>query len=103
MVHEVNAPLYYVLRRGLEAEQIEAVQAALSITPCHGVVISDLHDEESAWRFAPIVLLAANESRAIEVAKEWADKTGRPLLVIGKSDFLHAVYSDGHSEPVFNA
>jgi len=99
----LDVPLYYIVRRGLSESQIEAIKAALSLTPCQAVVISDFSDEPQAINLAPVVLSAHSDELAVEVAREWAEKTSRPLLVIGKSELLDAVYPDGHQEPVFDA
>jgi hypothetical protein len=88
------------MARGLDRKTIDAVEAALSLTPCSAVVISDLHDAETAWIFAPMVLRADDEIMAIALAKEWAARTSRPILVIGKAELLDAVYKDGHVESV---
>jgi hypothetical protein len=108
MVHEVNPdggveaipPLFYVMARGLETKHHDAICNALFLTPCQAVVISDLADAEAAWKFAPMVMRADSEFMALTVAREWAQRTGRPLLVIGKAEFFDAVYRDGHTESV---
>lgn len=94
----ITTPILYVLRRGLPQKQLDAVMDALSITPCVAVVISDLEDAKVAWNFAPMVMRAETELLALQVARHWAEKTQRPLLVIGKADFLDAIYFDGHIE-----
>lgn len=100
---KLDVPLFYIVKRGLSESQIETIKAALSLTPCQAVVISDFSDEPQAVHLAPVVLSANSDSLAVELARDWAEKTGRPLLVIGKSELLDAVYSDGHQEPVFDA
>lgn len=102
MVHEVTeiviSPLFYVMARGLDDKTLEAIEGALAITPCQAVVISDLRDAGVAWRFAPMVIRADDEFMAVTMAREWATRTGRPLLVIGKAELFDAVYKDGHIE-----
>lgn len=93
-------PLFYVMARGLDLPYLEAIEAALSLTPCSAVVVSRLQDAEIAWRYAPMVLRADDEILAIALAKEWAARTCRPILVIGQAKFLDAVYRDGHIESV---
>lgn len=88
------------MKRGLEDKYVEAIGVALSITPCQAVVVSELTDAAIGLRFAPMVLRADDDVTALAVARHWALNTGRPLLVIGKSDFLDAIYPDGHSESV---
>lgn len=108
MVHEVKPnggvepmpPLFYVMARGLDIRYLDAIEAALSLTPCSAVVISRPQDAEEAWKFAPMVMRADDEILAIALAKEWAVRTGRPILVIGQAKFLDAVYRDGHIESV---
>lgn len=96
----VLSPLFYVMARGLDRKTIDAVEAALSLTPCQAVVISDLKDAEIAWIFAPVVMRAEDEFMALTMAREWATRNGRPILVIGKAEILEAVYKDGHTESV---
>lgn len=93
-------PLFYVMARGLDTPYLDAIEAALSLTPCSAVVVSRLQDAEIAWRFAPMVMRADDEILAIGLAKEWASRTSRPILVIGQAKFLDAVYRDGHVESV---
>ena len=108
MVHQVNPnegiepipPLFYVMKRGLPQKYLDAIADALCITPCQAVVISDLQDSHVAWNFAPMVMRADSDFMALTLAREWAQRTGRPLLVIGKAEFLDAVYRDGHTESV---
>jgi hypothetical protein len=97
---EPIAPLFYVMARGLGIELLDQIEAALSITPCQAVVISEYGDAEVAWKFAPMVMRAESELLALSLAREWAIRTGRPLLVIGKAELLDAVYKDGHVESV---
>jgi len=96
----IVSPLFYVMKRGLEDRFLDAIEDALSITPCQAVVISDTNDASTAMRYAPMVLRADDDVTALAVAREWALKTGRPLLVIGAADFLEAVYPDGHTETI---
>jgi len=96
----VLSPLFYVMARGLDRKTIDAVEAALSLTPCQAVIITDLHDAEIAWIFAPMVMRADSELLALSLARETATRTGRPVLVIGKAELLDAVYKDGHIESV---
>lgn len=100
MTEIVASPLFYVMKRGLDEKYVQAVQAALAITPCQAVVVSDLADAEVAWKFAPMVMRASDDFMALTVARHWATNTGRPLLVIGKADFLDAIYPDGHTEKI---
>lgn len=93
-------PLFYVMARGLEQAYLDAIGAALSVTPCQAVVISDLQDAATAWSFAPMVMRADSDFLALKLAREWAERTGRPLLVIGKAEFLDGIYRDGHTESI---
>jgi hypothetical protein len=88
------------MKRGLEDKYVEAVEAALSITPCQAVVVSDFADAPIGLRFAPMVIRSDDDVTALAVARHWALSTGRPLLVIGQADFLDAIYPDGHTESV---
>lgn len=97
---EAIPPLFYVMARGLEQKYLDAIGDALCMTPCQAVVISDLQDASIAWNFAPMVMRADSEFMALTLAREWATRTGRPLLVIGKAEFLDAIYKDGHTESV---
>lgn len=97
---ESMPPLFYVMARGLEQKFLDAIGDALCLTPCQAVVISDLQDASIAWNFAPMVMRADSEFIALTLAREWAIRTGRPLLVIGKAEFLDAIYRDGHVESV---
>lgn len=86
------------MARGLDEQTLDKIEGILAITPCQAVVISDLRDAGVAWRFAPMVMRADDEFMAITMAREWATRTGRPLLVIGKAELFDAVYKDGHIE-----
>lgn len=100
MEPEILQPLFYVMARGLDRKTLDAIEAALSLTPCQAVIVSDLRDAEIAWNFAPMVMRADSELLALSLARETATRTGRPLLVIGKAELLDAVYRDGHIESV---
>lgn len=99
----MDVPLYYIVKRGLPESQIETIKAALSVTPCQAVVISNLSDESLAIHLAPVILTAKDDAVALDLARQWAERTERPLLVIGTADLLDAVYPDGHQESVLNA
>jgi hypothetical protein len=96
----ILSPLFYVMARGLDRKTLDAIEAALSLTPCHAVIVSDLRDSEIAWNFAPVVMRADNEFVALTLAHETATRIGRPVLVIGKAEILDAIYKDGHKESV---
>lgn len=108
MVHEVKPnggvdttpPLFYVMARGLEQKYLDAIEYVLQLTPCQAVVISDLLDASVAWNFAPMVMRADSDFLALTLARETAIRTGRPVLVIGKTQFLDAIYRDGHIERI---
>lgn len=93
-----EVPLFYVVKRGLSAEHVEAVMVALSITPCQAAFISTPQDAALAWNFAPQVICADAEETALSLAQRWATDVGRPMLVIGEADCLDAVFADGHRE-----
>lgn len=81
----MNQPPVYLISRRLTPEQIEAVKAALLITPLSAVVICDARDAAFAKNFAddvttlqrPIAIVADFESPITAV-----DETGAlcPLL-----------------------
>lgn len=98
MVHEIEAPLFYVVKRGLSPEEIDAVRASLSITPCQAVFISKTEDHDLAWRFSDQVMMAVDEETALLLAKRWATDIGRPMLVVGTAALLDAVFADGKRE-----
>ena len=100
MSEVITTPIFYVLGRDLPRQYVDAAEVALTLTPCAAVVISDLQDAKIAWAFAPMVLRADTDLLALQLARQWAVKTQRPLLVIGKAEFLDAVYFDGHTESV---
>jgi len=87
------------MKRGLSLDQVEAVMAALSITPCAAVFTTDYKDTEIFTDLAEQIVIAENYATAISKAREWANEYGRPMLVIGESELLDAVYDDGHKEP----
>lgn len=91
----------YVLKRGLPQNMLEAAVGALSLTPVVGAVITDHEDAKTALQFAPMVMFAESDLLALQLARAWAEKTGRPLLVISpKPEYLEAIYFDGHTESV---
>ena|SRR5579859_4675350 len=96
----MDVPLFYIVKRGLSAEQFEAVQAALSLTPCQAVFISNLNDHDLAWKFADQVIHADSEATAILLARTWQERTERPMLVVGEAELLDGVFADGHKEAI---
>ena len=96
----MEVPLYYIVKRGLSPEQLEAVMSALSITPCQAVFISNIVDSDLAWKFAPQVINAKTDSEAMTQAKHWATDIGRPMLVIGEAEFIDGIFPDGRREPL---
>jgi hypothetical protein len=96
----LEVPLYYILRRGLQPEQVEAAALTLSITPCQAVFISNHIDAELALHFSDQVFSADSEALAILLAKRWAEDIGRPMLVVGDAEFIDAVFPDGHREAI---
>jgi hypothetical protein len=98
MVQQVSTqdfavPLYYVIKRGLGPEEIEKAKALLSLTPCQAAFVTEAVDAEMAWQIVPEVLYASSPEAIV-----WAKQTGRPILTVGKTDFLDAVYEDGRHE-----
>lgn len=99
MVDKINeVPLLYLIKRGLSPQQVEAVRTALSMTPCHAVFISRIEDHDLAWRFGDQVIRSDSDEAAFDLAKVWAERIGRPMLVLGGTELLAAVYSDGRRE-----
>jgi len=88
-----EVPLFYIVRRGLSDEQVEAAQAALFLTPCQAAFISSAVDEDLAWKLSSQVVYGN-----IEAAKQWAEEIGRPMLFIGEAEFIDAVFPDGKRE-----
>lgn len=96
----MDVPLFYILKRGLEPEYFEAAVAALSITPCQAAFISDAKDAGLAWKLVEQVITCDSDETALSLAKKWSTDIGRPMLVIGKAEFLDSVFSDGHREAI---
>jgi len=91
----VEIPLYYVLSRSLPREEADAVMQVLHITPVRVAIVSDLLDTDLAWMFAPEVLRSDTDENALALARQLALDTRTAILVIGKADFLDAVYVSG--------
>lgn len=92
---DVQVPSFYVLSRKIATDDVNEVLDLLRITPCQAAVISNPLDVALAVTVANEVYSAKSDSEALRLAKEWADLTGRPLLVIGDAKFLDAVMADG--------
>jgi len=96
----LEVPLYYIVRRGLQPEQVEAAALTLSITPCQAAFISNHVDAELALKFSEQVFSADSDATANLLAKQWAQDIGRPMLVVGDADFIDGVFPDGHREAI---
>lgn len=95
---EVRVPLYYSVKRGLEPEDIKRVQSALALTPCHAAFIGSPLDHDYALNFTEQVICAENPENVDTLAKEWAERIGRPMLILGCAEILGAVYQNGNFE-----
>jgi len=96
----VEIPLYYIVKRGLTAEQADAAMAVLSLTPCQAAFITNPVDAVLACHFTQQVISADADATAMKLARRWAEDIGRPMLVFGDADFIDAVFSDGRKEAV---
>lgn len=92
----MEVPVYYIVRRGLDPDELQKVQAALSLTPCQAAFISNLQDHEFALKFSDQIICTESENKSLELANEWAKRIGRPMLAVTNcSENLFAVQEDG--------
>jgi len=97
---DLRLPVYYVVNRTLPQELAVAILRALSYTPVHCAVISDVLDAEFALSLCTEVILAKSEADSVSVALAIQEQTTYPVLIIGTADVLDAVFVDGKREKV---
>lgn len=80
----MNQPPVYLISRNLTPEQIEAVKAALLITPLSAVVICDSRDAQLAHNFCDTV---SNLQRPIAIVADFEE----PLTAIDETGTLQTI------------
>lgn len=92
---EPEAPAYYVLGRNVR--DVDAIQAALRLTPVDTAIVYDALDFDfAASVFATIVRADTKHEQAAIL--EFCRKLARPIAILGDAEFLDAVYADGRRE-----
>ena len=97
---EITTPLYYVVSRTLTSAQEYAVRQALSLTPIVCAIVSSPLDAEHAHTFSEEVFSVSSAADTHLLAKQLADRTGQPALIVGDADVFESHYSDGTKEKI---
>lgn len=103
MEQRPEVPQVYILNRNLDPEAAETndIVRIIRITPIYCIVVLELVDLPFAQLIdESIVRITDPEPAAIEVAKEWAEQVGQPVLVLGTAEKLDAIYADGTREAI---
>lgn len=97
---DIILPSYYVVARTLTQAQEYAVRQALSVTPIVCAIISSPMDAEHAHTFSEEIVSVIKAADAHILAKQLADRTGQPVLIVGDADVFEAQYPDGTKENI---
>lgn len=79
------------------------VLRALEFHPVQCAVISSPTDIRLASMVTRYVIRKGSEDTAHQVAREIAEETNAPVLVVGSADLLDAVYRNGDRESIGGA
>ena len=96
-------PSYYVLNRDLDPSHVVAVLDALDGHRHTTAIISRMTDAELALNISQTVIRADSDEDATNTATILSAEGALPVLVVGKADFLDAVFPDGQQSPMVSA
>jgi hypothetical protein len=95
-VEENNlVPTYYIISRTLSPKQLDCARHAFNISPVCCSIITTIYDIELAHIFCPDVIQTTTLENAHQLAKQLAENTGQPVLIIDEIEYLDAYYNDG--------
>lgn len=97
---DIKAPLYYILGRDMNKEDLEAAQWVFNITPCATGVVSRHEDRTLVDPIVYQVFKAEDESACNDLAAHLARSTCRPMITVGEGNQLKAVYHNGVVETI---
>jgi hypothetical protein len=97
-VDEPHIPAYYVVNPTLTDDQKAEVGAALKLHPVLCAIIWRDADRDLAALLAQEIVRTNTELEAHDLAEWLPTKAERPAVVIGGTESLAAVYSDGKKE-----
>ena len=93
-----HVPLWYRLSRNVTAAQEELIHDLIRITPIYFGIVSSQQDTTLAYRFATVVMTAADETAATALAQQIYDSAqghpNRSIIISGDTNILTAVYAD---------
>jgi hypothetical protein len=97
---EPRVPSYYVANGNLKDAKLDYLLQLLKMTPVAAVIVTNPQDLEMARKVDDFIVRVDGIKAAHFFAQGFVKDSGRPVLILGDSEFLDGVFPDGTREAV---